>query len=422
MPSARSPRDRTKLRINGKTTSRRSIKPIELEKVETKTEETKTEDTEIESSSTETEDTKTEENTKLEEITDEEDIIPADPVSVMGGKLLEEIDEMEARSPINEIIKSPELYSSPITRTPRIKTRQRKPRVTSVSVPDDVQFSVNKSSSPEPTVNSPQRNMVPQTARPPLPQAMAPQSIAPPPLPQAIIPQSTGQFDDITESEEARLRASYNLKFNSLHEMWPNMEIPTNLSSQTLDQIDAQYKQYLKHIHISNGCEKNKMFLLISWLIIELVCVKFGLDAGGFTIAQMNSMNKYEVLLVELGENSFQVSGTADFTSKWPIEMRILFLSLGNVVLTIIVKTLAKWVGSESLASSAVELLTAFVSGSPIGTVGNPINSQNPEIPTRNTNLNGSNVSNITNIISSLSSMVSNSRSQQQNARTQYNE
>jgi hypothetical protein len=56
----------------------------------------------------------------------------------------------------------------------------------------------------------------------------------------------------------------------------------------------------------------------------------------------MVSMSSYEKLLIELGEKSYVPSG-----SKWPVEVRLLFLVIMNAAFFIISKMILKKTGSN---------------------------------------------------------------------------
>ena len=61
-----------------------------------------------------------------------------------------------------------------------------------------------------------------------------------------------------------------------------------------------------------------------------------------FTKQQIVNMNKYEYLLIELGEKNYVPEG-----SKWPVEIRLLFTILINAAIFIVTKMVMKKIGSN---------------------------------------------------------------------------
>ena len=183
---------------------------------------------------------------------------------------------------------------------------------------------------------------------------------------QTLPPLNIPNYSGMTPEEQAQHRANFRTRFGILRNAWPNYHIPDVPDSLPLEQVHAQYDIYVRHIHISQDVDQYKVYLVIMWLLIELFCTKIGLNIGGYTVAQMRSMNKYERLLIELGETNYKNNSAAGGAqqSNWPIEVRIFFMALVNAVTFIIIKMLASYIG-EGMATTIVDSLSSYLSGTP---------------------------------------------------------
>jgi hypothetical protein len=103
------------------------------------------------------------------------------------------------------------------------------------------------------------------------------------------------------------------------------------------------YDMAVKQLNVDNNIENYKSYLITGFYIIEFTMgywLKF--DMQDFTKQQILNMNKYEHLLIELGEKSYVPEG-----SRWPIEIRLLFTIVINTAIFIITKMVMKKVGSN---------------------------------------------------------------------------
>jgi hypothetical protein len=161
-------------------------------------------------------------------------------------------------------------------------------------------------------------------------------------------------YNALSDLEKAQSRELFRVKFGILRDGFRNFHIPDCVGDdEPLEVIHARYDMYLRHIHISTSADDYRKYLYFLFLIIEVIATRWlGLPCGGYTIAQIKSMSKYEKLLIELGEKYYVPGG-----SEWPIEYRIIFLALFNAVVFIGIQYLANIIGSRDAAETIVNLL-----------------------------------------------------------------
>lgn len=163
--------------------------------------------------------------------------------------------------------------------------------------------------------------------------------------------------------DEAKFRANYRVKFSILRDAYPQMQIPEPTETQSPDEIKAMYDQYVKRIMIDQAVEQNNVYLLILWLVIEVVGSRFfKLPFKGYTKNQFKYMSKYRMLLIELGERN-QAAGIGE---GWPVELRILAMAAFNGVIFILVQMLANRVGmdgetADNTANQLREMINNFL-------------------------------------------------------------
>ncbi|EQD66514.1 hypothetical protein B1A_08113, partial [mine drainage metagenome] len=101
--------------------------------------------------------------------------------------------------------------------------------------------------------------------------------------------------------------------------------------------------------------------LMLGWLAVEVFCSYLGLNLTGYTQNQMQSINRYDHLLLEMGENAYKnIGNVITYKSDWSPELRIVFVSLVSAGLFALVKLLSGILGinDSSLANSITEFFT----------------------------------------------------------------
>ena len=196
------------------------------------------------------------------------------------------------------------------------------------------------------------------------------------------------------------------LKYQILQKSWPEYKFP-NLDEKLVYQnpqlIIDTYNKSVERIQIDMDVNQYKIALIIMFLVIEVVCVKFlGLDAGGYTLSQIKAMNRYEKLLIEIGEKRLLAG-----ESNWPPEVRILFIGLLNCGLFILMKYLSSVLGPD-----LVGYISPIVNGLFSGVMDNSKTASLPdEIPQRQQDITGM----LGSVASMAASALGNGSSQQNN-------
>lgn len=191
------------------------------------------------------------------------------------------------------------------------------------------------------------------------------------------------RYAAMTPEERARIRADFRVKMGILRTAYPRFNIPDFPEETPLEEIHAQYERYVRQIYIDGNVDQYKGYLIILWLIIEVLCVRvLGLDLGGFTTSQMSIMNRYDRLLIELGEKD-----QGPTASNWPVEARIIILSLFNAFLFLIVKVVGSYLGN-GMARMAQTFITGLLSGSNTQDLINDLNRAQANQDGENANAN----------------------------------
>ena len=154
--------------------------------------------------------------------------------------------------------------------------------------------------------------------------------------------------DQATKIQEAKEKADYRVKYSILREAYPQMNIPDPGEHESIEEIKAAYKMYVRRIHVDSSVEQNKIYLLILWLIIDIVGSRcFHLPFNGrYVKSQYKYMQKYNMLLIELGERSY-----VEEAEGWPVEYRLLAMALFHGVIFALIQMLASKLGGLNAAN-----------------------------------------------------------------------
>lgn len=205
------------------------------------------------------------------------------------------------------------------------------------------------------------------------------------------------KYELMTEQEKEKEYNKFEDRFDTLRNYLKgtDVQIPELDRNLPLTEINKMYNKFVKNIHINGTTGKYKVYMVILWLFIEYACTKIGLNVGGYTMSQMKAMEKYEILLIKLGEKNYKYE--FDPSNQWPVEFDILFMALINAIAFIVIKMLCDSVGMDkSLANTIIDTISNYLSG----------NQQQPNV-LFNDNSEGNNVD-LPNLLANLGGMFLN--------------
>lgn len=149
----------------------------------------------------------------------------------------------------------------------------------------------------------------------------------------------------IGEYDEEDKKRELIFKFDLLKKSYPTAAatVPEYTVHSDLREMQKSYDVSVRRLSLDSTVENYKQYLLGGFMFVEFVFGNFlGFDMQGFTQQQIVGMHNYERLLIELGEKSYVPSG-----SKWPVELRLLFVIIMNAGFFIVGKMILRKTGAN---------------------------------------------------------------------------
>ena len=133
-------------------------------------------------------------------------------------------------------------------------------------------------------------------------------------------------------------------KFDLLKKSYGEDKVPDLTIHTDLQTLEKTYESTVRRLSLESTVDNYKQYLTYGFMLVEFVFGNWlGFDMQGFTQQQLVSMSSYDKLLIELGEKSYVPDGS----SKWPVEIRLLFLIIMNAAFFIVSKMVMKTTGAN---------------------------------------------------------------------------
>ena len=147
----------------------------------------------------------------------------------------------------------------------------------------------------------------------------------------------------LTEQQLEDRKRETIFKFQLLKKSYPSADLPEYTVHSDLNMMQRSYESHVRRLSLDSTVETYKTYLTGSFMLIQYIFGKYlKFDMDGYAQQQIMAMNSYERLLIELGEKTYVPDG-----SKWPVEVRLVFLVLINTAFFIISKMIMKSTGAN---------------------------------------------------------------------------
>ena len=145
------------------------------------------------------------------------------------------------------------------------------------------------------------------------------------------------------EQDEEDAKRELLFKFELLKKSYPNASMQEFSIHSDLQTMEKSYDSSIRRLSLDSSVENYKTYLIGGFMVVEFVFGNLlGFEMQGFTQQQIISMSSYERLLIELGEKSYVPEG-----SKWPVELRLVFLIIMNAAFFIVSKMILAKTGAN---------------------------------------------------------------------------
>jgi len=150
-------------------------------------------------------------------------------------------------------------------------------------------------------------------------------------------------YEAMSLDEQEDYRSLFKSKFVMLAADNPALDIEYPGDHESLSKIHTLYFEYVREIMARMNADEYKLYLLIIFFAVEFFATRFmKIPASGFTEYQINHFSRYQIYLIEMGEES--LSGGP---SPYPVWMKIAFLAVIQIITFAFCKYISQFVGGS---------------------------------------------------------------------------
>lgn len=126
-------------------------------------------------------------------------------------------------------------------------------------------------------------------------------------------------------------------------------EFPDYTEHTPTHSLKQMYNETLKIIQLEQNVDSYKNWLRMGFFGFEIAMIKLGVHSfKGFCECQMQKIDKYDKMLIELGERSYTA-----FTNNWPIEVRLIGVFLMDACIFYLGKIVTEHMGGDMATAFA---------------------------------------------------------------------
>lgn len=167
------------------------------------------------------------------------------------------------------------------------------------------------------------------------------------------------------EEEE---RQEYIWRWKVIKKQYPNADLPEFSEFSDVSTMKSTYDRTLKELYLDDCVENYRTYLVGGMMALEYGCTHWlGIDMSGFLHSQVSSMERYDRLLLELGEKSY---------SRWAMNLPVEVRLLGTILMQGILFYLGKMIAAKS-GDGVADMIMGIFRGSK-GTMGKTISNTQP--------------------------------------------